>query len=84
MTITPTVTSWNFGYGYGTGDLGLFEVKTEFVKNRCQALKLARKEFKYRMRDRNVKIYEIQARLTFVNKKFNFKHYSIKLYYTAK
>jgi len=42
MTITPTVTSWNFGYGYGTGDLGLFEVKTEFVKNRCQALKCGR------------------------------------------
>ena len=84
MTITPTVTSWNFGYGYGTGDLGLFEVKTEFVKNRYQALKLARKEFKYRMRDRNVKIYEIQTRLIFVNKKLDFKHYSIKLYYTAK
>jgi len=79
--LKPSISSWNLGYGFGTGELGLFEARVEFVKNREQAIRLARKDFQFRMANRKVKIHSIKTTMIFWNKKFNFKHYIVDIYY---
>lgn len=86
MKLKRSLSGINVGYGYGTGELGLYIGKVEFLKNPSyeKARKILLKDFKRRMKKwgYDVRIHSFSIKRIFYSKVFNFGHYEAKIYYS--